>query len=148
MYGSGIYGVPEETGWIDTGWMGPDYLDYGDTAEPTGYDDSQATPDDAAGGYDAGPPEQTWPSLYAYNQRPNAQQPHASSIPDNEEAVTLIFKDGRPSEQIHNYAMTATTLYVLDTPHRNIPLDQLNVAATKKLNDDAGVNFQLPQASK
>jgi hypothetical protein len=129
--------------------MGPDSLDTGgDASEPTGYDGSQAAPDDAAGGYDAGPPEQVWPSIYGYNQRPNVQQSHAPSVPENEEAVTLIFKDGRPSEQIHNYAMTSTMLYVLDTPHRNISLNQLNLSATKKLNDDAGVNFQLPQTSK
>lgn len=146
-YGTGIYVVPGGTGWIDTGWIGPDSLDYGDTAEPTEYDDSQGVPDDAAGGESGGLPEQAWPTLYGYNQIPNVQS-HASSVPENEEAVTLIFKDGRPSEQIHNYAMTATMLYVLDTPHRNIPLDQLNLPATTKLNDDAGVNFQLPQTSK
>jgi hypothetical protein len=126
------------------GWIGPDVLD---AAEPTGYDDSMV-PDDTADGDDGGPPERTWPSFYGYNQMSNAQQPRTSSVPDNEEAVTLIFKDGRPSERIHNYAMTSSTLYVLDSPHRNIPLDQLNLSATKKLNDDAGVNFQLPQASK
>ncbi len=142
-YGTGMYYVvPGGTGWID-----PDSLDYGDTAEPTGYDDSGAALDDAAGGDGGGPPEQAWPSIYRDHQSSNDQS-HASSVPDSEEAVTLIFKDGRPSEQIHNYAMTSTTLYVLDSPHRNIPLDQLNLSATTKLNDDAGVNFQLPQASK
>lgn len=141
-YGTGIYVVPGGTGWI-----GPDYLDTGDTAEPTEYDDSQGVPDDAAAADGGGPPEQAWPSIYRDHQSSNDQS-HASSVPDNEEAVTLIFKDGRPSEQIHNYAMTSTTLYVLDSPHRNIPLDQLNLSATTKLNDDAGVNFQLLQASK
>ena len=133
------YVVPGGAGWID-----PDALD---TAEPAGYDDSQGVPDDAASDDGGGPPEQAWPSIYRDNQSSNDQS-HASSVPDNEETVTLIFKDGRPSEQIHNYAMTSTTLYVLDSPHRNIPLDQLNLSATTKLNDDAGVNFQLPQASK
>jgi hypothetical protein len=63
--------------------------------------------------------------------------------PAPEEAVTLVFKDGRPAEQIHNYMLTRTTLYVRDQHHREIALDQLDLAATKKANKDAGVDFQL-----
>jgi hypothetical protein len=64
--------------------------------------------------------------------------------PADEEAVTLIFKDGRPSEQIHNYILTAKTLYVQDERRRVIPVEQLDLAATEKANLDAGVEFQLP----
>jgi hypothetical protein len=60
------------------------------------------------------------------------------------EAVTLVFKDGRPPEQIHNYILTRTTLFVRDQHARKIPTDQLDLAATAKVNQDAGVDFQLP----
>ena len=78
----------------------------------------------------------------------SVEAPHPSSYLESEDAVTLVFKDGRPSEQIHNYILTRTTLYVRDQHHRDIPLDQLDFAATQKLNRDAGVDFQLPEAPK
>ena len=60
-------------------------------------------------------------------------------------ATTLIFKDGRPPVQIHNYALTASTLYALDGDSRQeIPLSVLNVQATVETNRAAGVDFALP----
>lgn len=35
---------------------------------------------------------------------------------------------------------------VWDQGHREIPVDQLDLAATVKLNRDAGVDFRLPDA--
>lgn len=66
-------------------------------------------------------------------------------MPSNQIATTIVFNDGRPSEQIHNYALTQTTLFVLDQQHRDIPLDQINVAETQKVNRASGVSFQVPQ---
>ena len=60
-------------------------------------------------------------------------------------ATTLIFKDGRPPVQVHNYALTASTLYALDGESRQeIPLSLLNVPATVEANRAAGVDFALP----
>ncbi len=52
-------------------------------------------------------------------------------------ATTLIFKDGRPPAQVHNYALTGSTLYALDGESRQeIPLSLLNVPATVEANRD------------
>ena len=60
-------------------------------------------------------------------------------------ATTLIFRDGRTPVQVHNYALTATTLYALDGDSRQeIPLSLLNVPATVEANRKAGVDFALP----
>jgi hypothetical protein len=60
-------------------------------------------------------------------------------------ATTLVFKDGRPPAQVHNYALTATTLYALDGESRQeIPLSLLDVPATVAANRSAGVDFALP----
>jgi hypothetical protein len=65
--------------------------------------------------------------------------------PQEQPAVTLVFKDGRPSQQIENYALTSTTLYVLDGPRRReIPLNDLNLPLTEKTNREAGVDFVVP----
>jgi hypothetical protein len=59
--------------------------------------------------------------------------------------TTLIFKDGRPPVQVHNYALTASTLYALDGESRQeIPLSLLDVPATVAANRVAGVDFALP----
>ena len=58
--------------------------------------------------------------------------------------VTLVFKDGRPHEQIYNYLLTANTLTVLDQNRRDIPVSQIDVDATAKVNLQAGVTFSLP----
>jgi len=65
------------------------------------------------------------------------------SLYDND-AVTLVFKDGRAPEKIYNYALTRTTLYVTDGRRREIPVAALDLAATEKVNRAAGVRFQLP----
>jgi hypothetical protein len=60
-------------------------------------------------------------------------------------ATTLVFKDGRPPAQVHNYALTATTLYALDGESRQeISLSLLDVPATVAANRAAGVDFALP----
>jgi hypothetical protein len=75
---------------------------------------------------------------------PGFQQ--ATPAPASQDAVTLVFADGRPDEQIHNYMLTRTTLFVLDQRRQDIPIDQLDLAATAKVNRDAGVDFHLPVA--
>jgi hypothetical protein len=142
-YGPAFYGST---------WYGPDCIGFA----YCGYDDSAY--DNSA--YAAPPP----PDYYPPDQyqpppteqavatpppdafRPTYQRPQPEPAP--EDPVTLIFKDGRPSQQIHNYILTRTTLYVLDAKRTVIPIDQLDLAATVKVNSDAGDAFQLPQALK
>jgi len=60
-------------------------------------------------------------------------------------ATTLVFNDGRPSMEVHNYALTGRTLYALDgETRREIPLSELDVPATIDANRKAGVDFALP----
>jgi hypothetical protein len=119
--------------------------------DDTGYDSSAASPDSAPAGpdgpygYDAeSAPQEQWAPRMPYSSPSNQAQP--SPVPESVEAVTLVFKDGRPPEQIHNYVLTRTTLYVRDQHLRMIPTDQLDLAATAKVNQAEGVDFQLPSA--
>jgi hypothetical protein len=128
---------------IGTGWAGPGFLGYPDTA---GYDDS-ATPPSYGEPYGSQPPDEGLPTPYNPYQA-WFELSYPSLTPEKEDAITLLFKDGRPPEQIHNYLLTRTTLYVRDQQRRDIALDQLDLAATQKVNHDAGVDFQLPLTSK
>jgi hypothetical protein len=77
--------------------------------------------------------------------------PPAPTEPSPRAALTLIFKDGH-SQQVHNYAITRTELYVLDdaasgrTPE--IALNTLDLQATEETNRQAGVAFSVPVSVK
>jgi hypothetical protein len=163
-YGLGDYGDLDASGYDDSGTAAaaPAY-------DPN-YGPAGAPPDYGAGGsagypapnYAAGPPPGYAAGSAAGYAAPAAQgyrpayQPgtaSAAAVPaapaGDEDAVTLIFKDGRPAEHIHNYAMTRTTLYVQeDQHHREIPIDELDLAATEKANREAGVSFEVPEEAQ
>jgi len=148
VYVSGFtYGFPYYGGPYYTGWLGPNYIGYPDDyGYDNGYDNSYQ--DNSNGYADNGsypqPDDQGPPPPYEPPAEPAQQPAVPTSIPENPETVTLVFKDGRASEQIHNYILSRSTLSVLDGHHRDIPVDQLDLAATQKANRDAGVDFRLP----
>jgi hypothetical protein len=64
---------------------------------------------------------------------------------EQEPATALVFRD-QHVEEVHNYAIAGGTLWVLnDASAKKIPLAQLDLPATEKMNDDRGVEFQVPQ---
>jgi hypothetical protein len=80
--------------------------------------------------------------------RPAYQRHLSAPELGTEAAVTLVFKDGRPTEQINNYMLTRKTLFVQEQRLREIPVDQLDLAATEKVNQEVGVDFHLPGTSR
>jgi hypothetical protein len=83
-----------------------------------------------------------------YLQPPSSSRraPHkgAQAAPSAPGAVTLVFKDGRPSEYVYNYVMTAKTLTVLDEPRRVIPLARIDLEASAIASAQNGVEFSGP----
>jgi hypothetical protein len=129
---------------LDPWLFGPDDYDsdnsYGYTAPPA---DAAPYAGYGAQGYGMGP-ELAQPFQPQPAARP-AYIPSASNAPPStESAVMLIFKDGRPPEQIHNYMVTSRMLTVLDSQVREIPLDEVDIAATESANRAAGIDFQVP----
>ncbi len=134
-----VYAVPT---WFGLGPLG--YYPYG-----FGYDDGSASADNTAANnstqqYETAQPVEPEPSVYREDYEP-AETPQAPQVAGNESPTTIVFKDGRPSEQIHNYALTPTMLYVLDEQRRDIPLTLVDLAATERVNRSAGIEFQVPQ---
>jgi hypothetical protein len=84
----------------------------------------------------------------AYSQPPLPRPPAA---PANTEAriepdmsVVLVYLDKR-IEEIKNYAVANEKVVVFDNHHiKKIPLGDIDLAATMKLNDERGVDFQIP----
>ena len=67
--------------------------------------------------------------------------------PEQEPETALVFRD-KHVEEVRNYAISGGTLWVLnEQAAKKIPLAQLDIPATVKLNDDRGVDFQVPGPS-
>ena len=116
-------------------------------SDDSGPDDSvaQAPPD-----FSNEPPPAAPPEVAAFDapmfRPPYQPQPiEAPALP--EPATTLVFNDGRPSMEVHNYALTGSKLYALDGETRQeIPLSALDLPATIDANRKTGVDFALPSS--
>ena len=77
------------------------------------------------------------------------ERPSQASAPPSRpkaelQPTELVFRD-KHIEQVQNYAIVGQTFWILGEQRaRKIPLAQLDIPATKKANDDRGVDFQLP----
>jgi hypothetical protein len=79
----------------------------------------------------------------AYARRqPVREEEHSAPSP----ATVLVFRDQRRQE-VTNYAISGGTLWVLSDhiAAKKIPLNELDLAATTKANDERGVEFQVPK---
>ncbi|MGO9825486.1 MAG: hypothetical protein ACLPMG_09450 [Terriglobales bacterium] len=65
---------------------------------------------------------------------------------EEEPATALVFRD-KHVEEVRNYAIAGGTLWVLNDHQtgKKIPLAQLDLVATAKMNDERGVEFQVPK---
>jgi hypothetical protein len=149
---------PFYTGPIFTGYVDPWLF------APDSYDDSAQYGNN--GGYVPSPyrdygtqPSQPYPEEYyegdpaaagqafgrgASSSMAQSGENGVSAAPAPAGALTVIFNDGRPPEQIHNFLLTPGTLTVLDAQYRQIPLAQIDVEATRQANRAAGVDFRVP----
>jgi hypothetical protein len=111
-------------------------------------------------------PASDYSSAYAENDRAQAQidrlesevdrlrqerearesQSSKSSRPKTEsQATELVFRD-KHTEEVQNYAIVGQTFWILNVEKaRKIPIAQLDIPATRKVNEDRGVDFQLPE---
>lgn len=72
-----------------------------------------------------------------------ASAPQARSKADSQ-PTQLVFRD-KHIEEAQNYAIVGQTFWIFSEQRaRKIPLADLDIPATKKVNDDRGVEFQLP----
>lgn len=141
---------PDASVWPDAGLSygyGYDGAAYG--APAAAADDSyqmQAAPADSS----EVPSPETEPGPWApqnYGEAAGPQgQTAAPPVPRRERLTTIVYRDGRPPEQIRNYALTRSALLVTGPEMREIPLDEIDLPATERVNRAAGVDFRLPQS--
>lgn len=124
-------------------------------------DNDQAASDDDDADYQGGPtifdrrgsgadsyipPVKDARPAHATAEAPSEAQDQDPDPP--QEPTTLVFKDGHKLD-VGNYAIVGPTLFDLTPGHaRKVPLADLDLAATQKLNEDRGVIFRLPIGSQ
>jgi len=81
----------------------------------------------------------------ARDQVAEARAPAPQSALDNSPATVLVYRDGHKSE-VRNYAIVGSNLVDLTRSPvlKKIPLDSLDLDATRKANEDNGVDFHTP----
>ncbi len=136
--GPGQQGYDSNGGYADAGQGGPYAAEDGPAGRPPYYP-ANGQPAALPGPYSAGP----------YQRGPYQEPATVSNGPitdglDHPE-VTLIFNNGRPTEQVKSYALTRTTLFILDgEKRRQIPLSELDIPKTVQKNQEAGIDFTVP----
>ena len=130
--------LPYDTGDSD---FSPDSAEDSAVQQGTAQDNVPAPPPDT--GYR---PEYPGVESESYPQQSAAAPPPAEPIAPEPE-LTLIFKDGH-TQAIHNYVLTSSDLVILDQAatgrQRRIPLDQIDLPATEKAAQQAGLDFTPP----
>jgi hypothetical protein len=132
------------------------YYPYGWYDDPLDYDRQNEDQDSYTGASYQAP---SYPAAYPENgglqrdvqalsgkiDRLQADVEARSRKPEQEPATALVFRD-QHVEEVRNYAIAGGTLWVLNDHQagKKIPLAQLDLAATVKMNDDRGVDFQVP----
>jgi hypothetical protein len=127
-------------------WIAPDYLAFPDDFDDSYASDGQLENYAPADTYvAAAPPQEPEYAGDASGYEQPSQPYRAPQAPRPEKTTTLVFKDGRPNEQIHNYMLTRDTLTVINGDQlHDVAVADLDLAATEKVNRAAGVTFKLP----
>lgn len=74
-------------------------------------------------------------------QQENSAQSKAAQI---HAQTVLVYSDGH-TEEVENYAIVGKTIWIFNESHaRKVPLSDLNLAATKRDNEDRGIEFVVP----
>ncbi len=83
---------------------------------------------------------------YRAGQAARAAAPSSRSSATTDQTPTvLIFRDGSRKE-VKNYGIVGKTLWAFDERKATkIPIDDLDVDATRKANDERGVEFSVPK---
>jgi hypothetical protein len=81
------------------------------------------------------------------SQREGAPANSSNQASLQSEPTELVFRDGH-NEEVDNYAIVGSTLWVFNEQQaRKIQIAELDIPATRKANDDKGVDFMLPSGA-
>jgi hypothetical protein len=86
------------------------------------------------------PPVSSTPEPQSYQQR----KPSRRASDEFAEPTVLVFRDGHRQE-VANYAIMGSTIYVLAGRRSRIPIAELDIPATERVNQSRGIDFHVPK---
>ncbi len=133
--------------WLSYGYPGyyayPYYGNYDDAS--AGYyssDNYAGAYDNQSGEMEQGKIDRLEDEVAQLREERNSARPQAKA--EIRFSTVLVFRD-QHTQDVQNYAIVGDTLWVFDPQKASkIPVDDLDVPATTKANDDRGVDFRLP----
>lgn len=137
-YGDYDYDDAPYTGYIGGTFNTSPYAGYPyapQYAPPPNYYSPQSSP----------PPVNSGPEPESYQQQKS--NPRRPANDEFAEPTVLVFRDGHRRE-IANYAIMGSTLFVLSGPRSRIPVAELDVPATERVNQDRGIAFSVPKKAQ
>lgn len=82
------------------------------------------------------------------NQLRSQQSSGQSKIAEIRAETVLVYRDGH-TEEVQNYAIIGKTIWIFNESRaRKIALSELDLPATKRDNEDRGIDFVLPSSSR
>ena len=121
------------------GYYPYDYSDSYDSYDSSAYQQSPPAPEPAPYDYYGGASD--------WRNAPRPPQPTPAAAPEQQDPTVLVFRDGHQQE-VRNYAIVGQMLFDFSAKGTHkIPLAELDLDATRKLNDERGMEFILPKAS-
>ena len=127
------------------GWYDPFFYDSGNEDQDSYAGASYSAPSYPAPNSENSGLQRDVQTLSGRIDRLQADVEARSRKPEQEPATALVFRD-QHVEEVRNYAIAGETLWVLNQQAaKKIPLAKLDLPATVKMNDDRGVDFQVPQ---
>jgi hypothetical protein len=144
------YGYP---GWYGYGWY--DTFDGDDSSDySSGAYDGYGYPPPYNTGYGYPPPGGSSASYASQgevqriqNEVAQLRAQYAQRYSEPAHAATvLVYRDGH-TETVENYAVADSTLWILNQSRaRKVPLSELDLPATRRDNEQRGVDFELPSS--
>lgn len=120
-------------------WYGPP--DYGPPEEPP---PAAQPPDDQESALTNQVAQLTDEVQALRDQQAMSQPAAAAPPPEKRVAAVLVYRDGHQAE-VSDYALVGQTLWVFSGSRtRRVPLADVNLEATNRLNDSRGIDFALP----
>jgi hypothetical protein len=140
-----FYGLSPWAGYGYPGYYGYPYYDSYDSSADTypaynyagGYDDQ-------SGQMAQDKIDRLEDEVAELREQRNSARPSSQAKPEIHASTVLVFQD-KHQQEIQNYAIVGETLWVFDAQKASkVPVDNLDIAATTKANEDRGVDFRLP----
>jgi hypothetical protein len=77
-------------------------------------------------------------------ERESMAHPPVAEKSEPGEPTVLVFQD-KHSQEVHNYAIVGQTLWIFTEQRaRKVPLSSVDIEATRKTNEEHGVEFRVP----